>query len=220
MKSKKVTVNRVLALLGIFAATLDMLFILLVGLLRTDYDSISSSISLLGVRGTPYAVVISIWWFFYGIMLVCFSVGLLRSMRKDNALRWIGPVLIAIFGVFDGIGTAVFPCDPGCAGLTFVSKMHVLVSAVGISALAVAPFFCALGWRGDPRWSRMRKFSGIVQVAAVLMLLILLFSRVNGVADFLNAYRGLLQRLLYGLYYLWLVPVGIHLYRLSGKPSS
>jgi hypothetical protein len=220
MKLRRVFFTRLFALLGICAVTLDILFILTIGMLRSTYNGISTAASLLGVPGTPYARVISGWWILYGIMLVCFAIGLLWSMTKDNVLRWTGPTLIAIFGIFDGIGSAVFPCDPGCTGLTASARMHVLVSAIGIVALIPSPFFCWLSWRRDPRWRGVRRFSMVIQIAAVVLLLILLSARVEGVADFLNPLGGLLQRLLYTLYYLWLVSVGVNMYRLSGTYLS
>jgi hypothetical protein len=97
---------RLFALLGICAAPLDIVVILTVGALRPKYNGITSFASLLGVPGTPYAMLISGWWFLYGFMLVFFAVGLLCSMPRDSRVRWIGPLLIAIFGIFDGIGSA------------------------------------------------------------------------------------------------------------------
>jgi hypothetical protein len=211
---------RLFALLGICAAPLDIVFILTIGALRPKYNGITSFASLLGVPGTPYAMLISGWWFLYGFMLILFAVGLLFSMPRDSRVRWIGPLLIMIFGIFDGIGSAVFPCDPGCAGLTIAGKMHVLVSAVGTAALVPAPFFCWLGWRQDRRFEKILTFSWIVQIAGLLLLVILLFARLKGVADYLNGFGGLIQRLVYTVYYLWLVPVGVTMYRLAGAEMS
>jgi hypothetical protein len=124
--------------------------------------------------------------------------------------------LVAAFGLFDGIGSALFPCDPGCAGVTVTGKAHVLVSAIGTAALVPAPFFCWLGWRADQRWKTIRRFSWIVQIAAILLLIFLLLARLKGVADYLNDFGGLFQRLVYTVYYIWLVPVGVRMYRLAG----
>jgi hypothetical protein len=216
MKSRKVFFIRLSALMGIVAAPLDILFILAVGMLRSNYNGITSVASLLGVPGTPYAGLISSWWFLYGSMLVFFAVGLLWSMPAAHRVRWIGPLLIATFGLFDGIGSALFPCDPGCAGVSLTGKAHVLVSAVGTTALVPAPFFCWLGWRADQRWKAIRTFSWFVQIGAILLLIFLLLARLKGVADYLNGYGGLLQRLLYAVYYIWLVPIGVRMYRLAG----
>jgi len=109
MNRGRVFLVRLFALLGICAAPLDILFILIIGALRPKYNDIASFAILLGIPGTPYARLISVWWFLYGIMLVLFAVGLLSSMPGDSKVRWIGPFLIAVFGIFDGIGSAVFP---------------------------------------------------------------------------------------------------------------
>ena len=58
--------------------------------------------------------------------------------------------------------------------------------------------------------------SWIVQITAMLLLIFLLLARLEGVAAFLNAFGGLLQRLLYTVYYIWLVPIGVRMYRLAG----
>jgi hypothetical protein len=216
MKTRKIFFIRFFALMGICAAPLDIIFILAVGMLRSSYNGITSAASLLGVPGTPYAGLISGWWFVYGSMLGLFAAGLLWSMPTTSRVRWIGPLLIAIFGLFDGIGSGLFPCDPGCAGVTLTGKVHVLVSAVGTTALVPAPFFCWLGWRADQRWKAIRTFSWFVQIAAMLLSIFLLLARLEGVADYLNGFGGLLQRLLYTVYYIWLVPVGVRMYRLAG----
>ena len=91
-----------------------------------------------------------------------------------------------------------------------------MLIAVGTAALVPVPFFCWLGWRRDRRWKKIQSFTWIVQVAALLLMVVLLFAKVKGVADYLQEYRGLLQRLVYTVYYLWLVPVGVKLYRQTG----
>jgi hypothetical protein len=204
---------RVFALLGVCAAPLDLLLILAVGELRSNYSHLSSFASLLGVPGTPYSGLISAWWFLYGVMLVLFSVALCWSMPRESRVWWVGPAMVALFGLFDGIGSAVFPCDPGCAGVTLVGRLHEVVSAVGTAALVPVPLLCWLGWRKNARWKGVQTFTWVVQVVAVLLILTLLFARVRGVAPFLDEYRGLLQRLVYVVYYVWLVPVGLKLYR-------
>jgi hypothetical protein len=214
--ASKTVLTRVFALLGVCAAPLDLLLILAIGELRSNYSHLSSFASLLGVPGTPYSGLISAWWFVYGVMLVLFSLGLWWSMPRRRRLWWAGPVLLALFALFDGIGSAVFPCDPGCAGVTLVGTLHELVSAVGTAALLPVPLFCWLNWRKNPQWKGVRTFTWVVQIVAVLLMAILLFAKVRAVAEVLNDYQGLVQRLVYATYYAWLVPVGLKLYRNAG----
>jgi hypothetical protein len=220
MDVRKAFFIRLFALLGIFAAPMDILFILTIGALRSNYNLLASYASLLGVPGTPYSKIISVWWFIYGIMLVLFAVGLFRSMPRNSRVWWIGPILIAVFGIFDGIGSAIFPCDPGCVGKTLSGRMHLLVSTVGTAALVPIPLFCWLGLRREQRWKSIRMFSWIVQIVALIVMVGLLFAKIKGVADNLNNFGGLLQRLVYTVYYIWLVPVGVKLFNLSRSDTD
>jgi hypothetical protein len=63
---------------------------------------------------------------------------------------------------------------------------------------------------------KIQSFTWIVQIAALPLMVVLLSARVKAAADYLQEYRGLLQRLVYTVYCLWLVPVGVKLYRQTG----
>jgi hypothetical protein len=69
---------------------------------------------------------------------------------------------------------------------------------------------------GTAIWKKIQSFTWIVQIAALPLMVVLLSARVKAAADYLQEYRGLLQRLVYTVYCLWLVPVGVKLYRQTG----
>jgi hypothetical membrane protein len=207
--------TKMCAVSGMCAASLDIPIITVIGELRPHYSSLERYASVLGVTGKPYAMIVSGWWILYGILLVIFSIGLLRSMERKNPLRWVGPVLIMIFGIFDGVGSGIFPCDPGCAGKTAIGRMHHVVSIVGTVALLPAPLFMWLAWREDHRWKSYGRFTIVVQAAAVVFFFALGSARLDVVVAYFGKIEGLLQRMLYLVYYVWMIPVGVRLFRLA-----
>ena len=210
---EKTGLIRTCSLLGIFASLLDIPIISIIGLLRPHYNGIERFASVLGITGRPYAMIISGWWVLYGIMIVVFGWGLLWLMEKEHRLWWLGPLLIMMFGAFDGIGSGIFPCDPGCAGETLVGKMHHIVSTVGTSALLPAPFFTWLVWRRDPSCRIRRAFTAVIQMVGVLLFIALVLGKSEVVSAHLGRIGGLLQRMFYCTYYVWFCALGLTLFR-------
>jgi energy-converting hydrogenase Eha subunit A len=209
--------TKMFAVFGICAATLDIPIIIAIGELRPHYNSLVRFASALGITGKPYAMIISGWWIAYGVMLCLFAVGLLLSMRREIRLWWVGPLLIMIFAIFDGIGSGIFPCDIGCEGKTIIGMMHHVVSTVGTAALLPAPLFMWRVWRKDHRWKRYILFTITVQAVAVVVFIALASARIDLAAASLGKIAGLLQRMFYFIFYLWMILVGVRLFSLAKR---
>jgi hypothetical protein len=217
---KKTGLTKAFSLLGIVAAFFDIPIITLIGLLRPHFNSIERFASALGITGKPYSLVISGWWVLYGAMIVLFSLGLLWAAGRKSKIRWVGPLLIMMFGIFDGIGSGIFPCDAGCAGVTLVGKLHHIVSTLGISALLPAPFFMWLAWRHERAWERHRSFTIIIQVIGLLIFIALVLNKSEVVSVYLGRVGGLLQRMFYSVYYVWFIAIGLKVFRSAEGDSG
>jgi hypothetical protein len=212
---EKPRLTKLFTVLGICAASLDIPIINAIGGLRPHYNGLERFASALGITGKPYAMIISGWWIAYGFMLSLFAIGLLWSTKREIGLWWMGPLLIMIFAVFDGIGSGIFPCDTGCAGKTLIGKMHHIVSTIGTVALLPAPIFMWRVWRKDHRWTRYVSFTIVIQAVAIVVFIALASARIDPVAACLGKIAGLLQRMLYFIFYIWMIFIGIRLLLLA-----
>lgn len=210
------TLTKAFALCGIAAAFLDIIIIFVLGWLRPHYNLFLQTASELGATGSPYSTVISVWWLMYGFLIVAFSYGLNRGLNKPGRLWWVGPVLISIFGVFDGTGSGVFQCDSGCMGKTLIGKLHLVVSAIGTSALLPAPFFIWLRMRHDERWRGYGAFTMAVQGAGIVISILFLCVEIQRFSGILGIKVGLLQRIFLIIYYIWIIVLAVHLFQTTG----
>jgi hypothetical membrane protein len=109
---------RLLVLCGISASILDVLIPAIIGAQDPSYSHIGQYSSEFGVAGRPYATTMSIWFVMYGFLFVGFSIALYSGLPRSKR-SWIGSILLAPYGVVNGVGSGIFPCNSGCAGRTF-----------------------------------------------------------------------------------------------------
>ncbi len=195
---------------------MDIIIIFVLGELLPHYNLFLQTASELGATGSSYSTVISVWWLVYGFLIVAFSYGLNRGLNKLGGLWWVGPVLISTFGVFDGIGSGVFQCDPGCMGKTLIGKLHLAVSAIGTSALLPAPFFIWLRMRHDERWRGYGAFTMTVQGVAIVISILFICIEIQRFSGILGIKVGLLQRIFLIIYYIWIIVLAVHLFQTTG----
>jgi hypothetical protein len=204
------------ALCGIIAAFMDIVIITILGELLPHYNPLEQTASELGATGGSYSVIISVWWLVYGLLIVAFAYGLNMGIVKAGAVWWMGMLLIAVFGVFDGIGSGVFQCDPGCLGKTLIGKLHLVVSVIGTSALLPAPFFVWLRMCHDERWRGYRTFTITIQGVAIVLSILFLCVEIPSCNGILKIKVGLLQRIFLSINYLWIVVLAVHLFHTAG----
>jgi hypothetical membrane protein len=187
-------VRRLALRIGIAAPLLWLALIAWGDLYRPDIDAVTDYISELGERGSSTAGIFrGAGFLFTGFLYVVLAAALPIVRRR----RWRVAV-VALFLAFDGIGrmgAGVYPCDPGCDGVSRDQELHGLFATVGFSSgvlaalaagvlfrrridillgLAAAGFLLLLTWEDNPipaigLWERL--------ATAALSVWLMLFSR-------------------------------------------
>jgi len=203
---------------GLVAIVGDVLLPFVIAAMQPGYDHVSQYMSELGAPGRAGASFLSIWWIASGVLTIGLAVGLHLGTGRAR-LAWAGPLMVAGFGLFTGIGSGLFPCDEGCLGETFSGRMHDHLNAVGAISQLVAPGVLWLRWRKSERWWGFRSWTVAGQVA--LLLSFVLFMAVGeGTHGQVGSLAGLAQRLYQGSFYLWLAVVAAGLVRASSTTTS
>jgi hypothetical protein len=201
-----------LALCGIVPPLGDVAIIWSAARLQPDYDPTTQFISELGETGRPGAAIVNAWWGLFTFVFSPFALAVYRR-RPANAYRWMAPAALLTFALFSGVGSWLFPCDPGCAGETFSGRMHLLVNYVGTAGMVLAPLFVWLNARTVPDWSRFARLSLMVH-AVLIGLLIAMYLAVDGTGDLANwlkARQGLVQRAFLVTFYSWVVVLALRI---------
>jgi len=102
--------QRLLAICGITGPILYTIVVIVLGLLRPDYDHVMQSMSELGEVGSSNAIIMNTAGFaLLGVLMIAFAFGLHRDISGGNGSK-IGPALVALSGTALVI-TGIFPCD-------------------------------------------------------------------------------------------------------------
>jgi hypothetical membrane protein len=196
------------SLCGIVVPLLDIGIIVFASTHRPGFDPVFDFLSQLGVPGEPYSTLVSAWWMAFPFLFWPFAVAVHAGTHGDPH-AWVTPTLLALFALFLG-GCGVFHCDPGCVGITLSSKLHSTSSALAALSMAPCPYLLWRTTRHDERWQGYRAFHLTLQTLGLAALFVLILSVVRVVSG-----RGLLERLFWGLYYVWVVGVAIRLLKLG-----
>ena len=137
--SKQINI-KILALCGIIFVVFDVIMYNILAALRPGYNRLTDAISLLGAEGTSNADYASATFIMSGILTIFFAIGLHQVFDEENRNKK-SLIFIILFGLFDSIGSGIFPCDAGCAGETPTGQMHMLVSLVGLISMCLALIF-------------------------------------------------------------------------------
>jgi hypothetical membrane protein len=180
--------------IGIAAPLVWLALIAWGDLYRPDIDALTDYISELGERGSSTAGIFGgVGFLFTGFLYVVLAVTLPMVLPG----RWRVAV-VAVLLAFEGIGrmgAGVYPCDPGCDGVSRAQELHGLFATFGFSSgvlaalaagvvyarridillgLAAAGFLLLLTWESNPipavgLWERL--------ATAALSVWLIVFSR-------------------------------------------
>ena len=203
--------QRLLAICGIIGPIVYAIIVIILGFLHPDYNHVTQYMSELGAVGAPYAIIMdTVGLPLLGLLMIFFAFGLHRGIGEDKGAK-IGPTLVAVSGTAL-VMTGIFPCDPGCADVTFVGNMHSVFATIAGFAMLLAPIAISPRLRNDYRWQGYLVYSLATVVVAGII------SAVFGLMIFeawTRALEGALQRISMGLLLLWIDVMAIRLLRLS-----
>lgn len=206
--------NYWLGFTGIAAAIVNTMLIIILDVITPGYNSIRQYVSEFGIIPGMTSVIVSVWWICFGLLLVLFAIGLNRSIVKSGRAYWLGPLLIALYGLLDSVGSGIFPMDPPGAAETFSGIIHTLLSFLGITAIIFSPLPFILRFKNDPHWNSLIPFAWFTQIFFGVIYLICL-GAFSGV--FLADYIGLLQRIfIYGADF-WIVVLSYYMLKKTSE---
>jgi hypothetical membrane protein len=210
---KRTTLKR-LALGGVAGPILFTVIMLLCASLRSDYSHIHHFISELGATGTLNAELMN-WAGFIpaGAMIVLFGVSLTQLLPKGILTR-TGSVLILLFGI-GMVVVGFFSCDPGCPREgSMENNLHDQISGPAFMCGILGILILGISFRRLHFWREFWLYSVVSALISVGFLL--------GIISSLEAYSytGLWQRLLLLTIFLWIVMVGLKLFKSSMDMES
>ena len=201
---------RTAAISGFIVFFIGVIVFLILGFLKPGYDMLQKTVSELGESGGVNSAPARIFFIISGICEIVFAAGLYYKFRNDMAGR-AGAISIAAMGLFDSIGSGVFPCDPGGTYVTFSGKVHYIVSVIGVLMIIVIPLFFRKAFWKERKISGNENAFDILKISTLYCVITVVNVLIFAVSFFSEILIGITQRLMYYTYYLWVLYVSIRL---------
>lgn len=198
--------------LGILAPLLWVSLIAIAGTMRPDFSHLTDYISELAERGSATESLMRYAAFgFTGFLYLCFAATL-RACFREGWLALLAAVLLGLDGL-GRIGAGVFPCDPGCNGLSVSQGLHREFATLGF----LSGILAAIAWGVVLRrhaWPRSMAWHAVATGVLALTLLLLMSWDGNPVHA-----PGLFEHLASGVLSLWVLAFAASLLR-DRRPSG
>jgi hypothetical protein len=199
--------NKLLFYIGILGVSFFGLTSFLGGFQFEDYDPISQYISETMALGTPYGKTLRFFGYIpSGILLTIFGFGAYKKFPKSNLVK-IGFWGIGIFYGIAAIVVGIFPCDIGCnkelVDPSISQTIHNMTGLLTYLFVPISIISIGIGLRKSKKHqglSRMGIISGIICIVLVGLL-----------TDPLTNYAGLFQRILEGIFIIWIIACSIYI---------
>jgi hypothetical protein len=117
----------------------DLLILYFLGRRYPGYNQFDDTISSLGASVSPVSNLISAWWIIIGIVFIVFAIGFRIVYKEKGKIAKIAAMLIAIYGLGEGIGSGLFKADHVGSTLTIMAKIHNILGGFGILAMLLLP---------------------------------------------------------------------------------
>ncbi len=201
--------NKLLFMIGILGVTFFSVASVLGGFQFEDYNPISQYISETMAVDTPYGKSLRIFGYIpSGILLTIFAFMGFKKFPKSNLTKFGFWGL----GIFYGIATIVvgiFPCDKGCnkelVDPSISQIIHNLTGLLTYTFVPISIIIIGVGLRKSKNYQRLSKIgiiSGLICIVFVGLL-----------SDPLTNYAGLFQRIIEGIFIIWIIACSIYIKR-------
>jgi hypothetical protein len=216
-------VTTVAACAGIVVFILVVAGSLVLGFLKPGYNPILSTLSELGESGGVTAPAAAVLFILIGAGEIIFAVGLyLWSGRSMAAL--FGTIFLTANGLFDYIGSSLFPVDAGGRYDSPAGQVHFIVSLIGMAVMVLPAIFY---WRAFAKAKRSpatqernlttMKTMGMMRAKRnetatfVAAIVIILAAVIFNLAFFTETCVGLAQRFLDWCYCAWILFLAVRM---------
>ncbi len=203
MKSNKETKYRLFLFCGMMAPIILGIAVVIAGYLTPDYDQITDTISQMGIPDRPYAWLLHGGYYVYALLMGIAAYGLSRTM--DSVL---GARNLAMMLGIHAFGTMLLAVFPDSDNSIIKHLVHDVMSVAAYLPLIIGIFIS----RNLARREIILKTAGIL---GIFIIVVNIPMPVINLIHPLSLVGGLLQRILSGLSYLWLVLIFYLLYRKS-----
>ena len=194
---------------------------LVAGPLQEQYSPRREDISGLAALDAQHAWIMILGFIALGVGTTALGLGLMDALRG-----WSGRVGSA-FVMAAGVGLVIAglarnDCSselPSCAAavdagdVSVHHQIHDLVSLLIFLALIVAQLVCARAFRQDPQWRDLRTYSLVSGVLTLALLVVY-------IADPIDGWNGIVQRIFLAVPWIWIVVLGLRLLRLAMPRSQ
>ncbi|MGW4667006.1 DUF998 domain-containing protein [Streptosporangium sandarakinum] len=160
------------------------------------YDPVDETISR--YVNLPYGWLVTVG-------LLGFAVGTAALAARTAGSGWGRGLLWSWAGC--ALAAAIFPADPpgNWSHPSLAESVHGVAAWVGLLALAIAIVGLTLRWRREPAWASKARGLTVLAWASSVAFLLFVVAMVDSMAFTHTAPLGLAERVLLGLYLLWLV---------------
>lgn len=202
--------NKLLFLIGILGVAFFGVASFLGGLQFDDYNPISQYISETTAVDTPYGKELRFFGYIpSGILLAIFAFVGVNKFPKSKLTK-IG---FYGLGIFYGIATiivGIFPCDKGCnKELIDPSISQIIHNLTGMLTYIFVPIsilIIGIGLQKSTEYGRLSKIGIICGLISIIFIGLLL-------SDPLTYYAGLFQRIIEGIFIIWIIACSISIKR-------
>lgn len=205
---KKVVVA--ISILCIATCVSDLIALYLLGRQFPGYSHISDTISMLGSPVSPASNIASLWWVIIGIVFIAYAAGFYTEYRDKGSYALIAAILIAIYGLGEGLGSGLFKVYHHNGAMTLSTLIHDAVGGIGIVAVLAVPLVVRKVISGEKHDS-FYFFSGVIFLIGIVSSLLFL-ARYTG-DNILHHYTGIWQRMTLVNTYIYFVVVAIVMIR-------
>lgn len=205
--------NKIVLSLGLLVPILMMAVIILVGQITPNYSPITNSISQMGARVQPYAVILNSAYIVYGILIITIAYILSKNLPHSTLVRAL--LTLLVIHALGSICLALFPDKLDTPGVLVDNTIHNVFSGVSYVSLLLGILFYSI-------YALRQKKIRIVGIAGILVVVINFMMPMIGLFSYLSIIGGLLQRLLIFCSFSWVVLTSAIMYKktLSGQTAT
>jgi len=191
---------------GIAGCLVDLISMFILGREIKGYSPLSNTMSMMGTSKSPVDHQIALWWILMGILFVIFGLGIRFAFNDKRILALAASWLIILYGVGEGLGSALFPEDVPGTTHTLTGLLHNFMGGLGTTSITIFTLVMA---KLIPEYKKFSYLVFIIGITGIILFGIGQFW--HNPANFFVMNKGLWQRIFVMDYYLYVIVIAIKL---------